>query len=80
MDLQTRKLNLIQELLHVGNEEIVTKLEKILRTERKTQVEKSLSPMSEEEFNRSIDSSESDIKNGRMTIARDLKKDIASWK
>jgi hypothetical protein len=80
MDLQTRKLNLIQELLHVGNEEVVTKLEKILRTERKTQFEKNLSPMSEEEFNRSIDNSESDIKNGHTTTARDLKKDVASWK
>jgi chemotaxis protein CheY-P-specific phosphatase CheC len=80
MDLQTRKLNIIQELLQVGNEEVVTKLEKVLKTERKIQLEKSLSPMSEEEFNRIIDNSESDIKNGRITAARDLKKDIASWK
>ena len=80
MDLQTRKLNLIQELLQVGNEEIVAKLEKILKAERKTQFEKSLNPMSEEEFNKIIDNSESDIKNGRMITARDLKKDVASWK
>jgi hypothetical protein len=80
MDLQTRKLNLIQELLHVGNEKVVTKLEKILKTERKTRFEKSLAPMSEEEFNSSIDNSESDIRNSRMTTARDLKKDVASWK
>jgi hypothetical protein len=80
MDLQTRKLNLIQELLQVGNEEIVAKLEKILKAERKTQFEKSLNPMSEEEFNKIIDNSESDIKNGRMITARDLKKNVASWK
>ena len=80
MDLQTRKLNLIQELLQVGNEEIVAKLEKILKAERKTQFEKSLNPMSEEEFNRTIDNSESDIKNGRMITARALKKNVASWK
>jgi hypothetical protein len=80
MDLQTRKLNLIQELLQVGNEEIVAKLEKILKAERKTQFEKSLNPMSVEEFNKIIDNSESDIKNGRMITARDLKKDVASWK
>jgi len=36
--------------------------------------------MSEEEFNRSIDKAESDINNGRMTTARDLKKDVASRK
>ena len=80
MDLQTRKLNLIQDLLQVGNEEVVAKLEMILKTDRKDRFEKSLNPMSEEEFNRSIDNSESDIKNGRLTTARDLKKDVASWK
>ena len=80
MDLQTRKLNLIQELLQVGNEEIVAKLEKILKAERKTQLEKSLNPMSEEEFNKIIDNSETDIKNCRMITARDLKKNVASWK
>jgi len=36
--------------------------------------------MSEEEFNKSINNAESDIKNGRMTTARVLKKDVASWK
>jgi len=80
MDLQTRKLNLIQELLRVGNEEVVSKLEKILKTERKTQFEKSLSPMSEEEFNKSIENAEADIKNGRVVAARDLKRDVSSWK
>lgn len=80
MDLQTRKLNLIKELLQVGSEEIVAKLEKILKAERKAQFEKSLIPMSEEEFNRTIDNAESDIKNGRMTTAKDLKKEAASWK
>jgi len=30
LGLQTWKLNLIRELLQVGNEEVVTKLEKIL--------------------------------------------------
>ena len=78
MDLQTTKLNLIQELLRVGNEEVVTKSEKILKTDRKSRFEKSLVPMSDEEFKRSIDNSELDIKNGRMTTARDLKKDVAS--
>jgi len=33
MDFQTRKLNLIQELLQLGNEEAATDLEKILKND-----------------------------------------------
>jgi hypothetical protein len=36
--------------------------------------------MSEEEFNKNIDDAESDIRNSRVIKARDLKKDVASWK
>ena len=80
MDLQTRKLNIIQEFLRVGNEDLVEKLEKLLKAERKNKLERSLSPMSEEEFNSIIDKSEDDFKNKRVITARDLKKESSSWK
>lgn len=38
MDLQTRKLNFIQEVLAVGNEKIIDKLEALLRKEKKKNV------------------------------------------
>ena len=80
MDLQSRKLNIIQEFLRVGSEDLVEKLEKMLKAERKNQYEKSMSPMSTEEFNSIIDKSEEDFKNKRMISAKDLKKEVASWK
>ncbi len=80
MDLQTRKLNIIQEFLRVGSEDLVDKLEKMLKAERKNQYEKSMSPMSTEEFNSIIDKSEEDFNNGRMISAKDLKKEASSWK
>ena len=80
MDLQTRKLNIIQEFPRVSNEDLFEKLEKLLKAERKNKLERSLSPMSEEEFNSIIDKSEDDFKNKRVITARDLKKESSSWK
>ena len=80
MDLQTRKLNIIQEFLRVGNEELVDKIEKLLKAEKKNKLERSMSPMSEEEFNSIIDKSEEDFVNNRVIAAKDLKKEASSWK
>lgn len=80
MDLQTRKLNIIQEFLRVGSEDLVNKLEEMLKVERKNQYEKSMSPMSTEDFNLIIDKSEEDFENERMISAKDLKKEVSSWK
>lgn len=35
MDLQTRKLNFVQEFLAINNEEIIGKLERVLNKEKK---------------------------------------------
>jgi len=80
MDLQTRKIHFIQEILRVKNENIIEKLEKILHQERKKVIDKELSPMTIEEFNSLIDSSESDAENDRMYNAGEILKDIDTWK
>jgi hypothetical protein len=80
MDLQTKKLNFVQEFLRIKSEGIVDKLEKVLKSERKKEYEKDLSPMTNDEFNKIIDDAESDSINGRLTSAEDLKKDIDKWR
>jgi hypothetical protein len=80
MDLQTRKINFIQEILRVKNENIIEKLEKILHQERKKVIDKELSPMTVKEFNSLIDSSENDSANDRMYNAGEILKDIDTWK
>ncbi|MEM6830247.1 MAG: hypothetical protein AAF551_07000, partial [Bacteroidota bacterium] len=40
MDLQTRKLNFIQEVLSLSNEKIIGKLENVLRKEKKQERKK----------------------------------------
>ena len=79
MDIQTRKLNFIQEFLRLQNEEIITKFEKMLRIEKKKSYEAELSPMSVDEFNNMIDSAEEDVREGRVIPVSKLKDEVHSW-
>ena len=79
MDIQTRKINFIQEFLRLKNEKLVLKLEKLLFLEKKKIYERSLSPMTEEEFNQIINEAKIDAKEGKVVEARQLKEDINSW-
>ncbi len=80
MDLQTRKIQFIKEVLRVKNENIIEKLEKILHKEKKKVIEKEFSPMTNKEFYSLIDSAEDDSENDRMYNAGEILKDIDTWK
>ena len=79
MDIQTRKLNFVQEFLRLKNEELIQKFEKILLEERKKQYEENLKPYTIEEYNNLIDEAKSDAEYGRIKETGELKKDIDSW-
>ena len=79
MDLQTRKLSFIQEFIRNQNEDIIIGLEKMLKKQKAEFYEKSLEPMSMEQFNTDIDQSLADSANDRVTNARDLKEEIKKW-
>jgi len=79
MDLQTRKISFVQEFLSIQNEEIVTRLENFLKKEKKNFNDKEFSPMSMEEFQKRIDQSMDDSKNGRVIEANELLKEIEKW-
>ncbi len=80
MDLQTKKINFIQEFLRVNSEELINKLDNLLHSEKQRIYEQDLKPMSIESFNAAIDQSEEDVENGRVVNARELRKDIEEWK
>jgi len=80
MNIEARKLSLVQEFLRVSDEEVIAKLEQVLRDEQKKKLEKELSPMTMEEFYGMIDKSEDDIKAGRVSEARELLKKVDKWK
>ena len=79
MDIKTRKISFVQEFLRINSEDIVGKLEDVLHSEKKRRIEDGFKPMSIRQFNSIIDQAETDSKNGNLTSASDLKKEIDSW-
>ena len=66
MDLQTRKIEFIQEFLKLQSEDVISQLENILRKKSKSSDENHFKPMSIDEFNDGIDKSEDDFKNNKF--------------
>ena len=79
MDLQTRKLELIQEFLKIQSEDVISRLENILKKENKRSGHEDFKPMTIEEFNSRSAQSMQDSKNGRLIEASELKDKIDKW-
>ncbi|MBN1927283.1 MAG: hypothetical protein JW798_15725 [Prolixibacteraceae bacterium] len=79
MDIQTRKLNFIQEFLKIQNEDVLSQFEKLLHKEKSNISERNLSPMSVEEFNKRIDLSLADSENNKTIEINDLLNEISKW-
>jgi hypothetical protein len=80
MDIQTRKINFVQEFLRLRNIKLIEKLEKILLEDKAKDYEASLKPMSVDNFNKMIDKSIDDAKQGKVVNARELKESVKKWK
>ena len=80
MDLQTRKINFVQEFLRLRNIKLIEKLEKILLEDKAKDYEANLKPMSVDNFNKMIDKSIDDVKQGKVVNARELKESAKKWK
>jgi hypothetical protein len=80
MDIQTRKINFVQEFLRLRNIKLIEKLEKILLEDKAKDYEANLKPMSIDNFNQMIDKSIDDAKQGNVVNARELKESVKKWK
>ena len=76
MDLQTRKLNFIQDFLKLESEKAISHFEKLLQKETQTD---SVKPMTMKEFQKRIDQSTEDSKNDRLTENSKLISEIEKW-
>lgn len=72
MNLEARKIEFIQEFLKLQNEEAISRLEKVLRKEKKTSGERVFEPMTQDELNKRIDKTESDFRNNRFKSSSEL--------
>ncbi len=79
MDLQSRKIEFVLEFLKLQNEEAISRLEKLLKTERKTIGKGKIRPMTVKQFNKRIEKSMEDSKNGKLTEDSDLMAEIEKW-
>ena len=80
MNTVDRKLRFVQEFLRIADEDIIAKLEQLLHSERRKKASFEIDPMSVDEFNKRIDQSEEDFKNGKFIEANDLLKSIETWR
>ena len=79
MDIQTRKIEFIQEFLKLHNEDLISKFENLLYSEAILQNNLLMQPMSIEELNSRIDISLNDSLNNRLTESKDLLAEIEKW-
>ena len=78
MDIQSRKIDFIQEFLKIQNEELISRLEKLLRSS-KSKEKTIFKPMTVAELNSRIDKSMVDSKNNKLTSSNDLIAEIEKW-
>ena len=80
MDIQTRKINFVQEFLRLKNIKLIEKLEKILLEDKAKDYEDNLKPLSIDNFNKMVDKSIEDATQGNVVDARELKESVKRWK
>jgi predicted component of type VI protein secretion system len=80
MDIQTRKLDFIQDFLKYANTSILEKFEEMLRQEREKELEQEIKPMTIKQYEQRISKALKDVEHNRVKSARALKNEIATWK
>lgn len=79
MNLETRKLLFIQEILKIQSEKTISRLETILRKEKTVIKFEDIQPMTIKKFNQRIDKSLDDSKKGKLTEINELISEIDKW-
>lgn len=79
MNIETRKLIFIQELVKLQNEDVLIGLENFLNEYKSSSSQNDYSSMSLEKFNSDIDKSFEDVSSGKVINSKDLKSKIQQW-
>jgi hypothetical protein len=79
MNLEARKLAIIEKFIHVQNDDIITRVEKILAKVKGIPKNEIFKPLTIEEFNNRIKKSMNDSNNGNLISNKDLKSEIEEW-
>ena len=79
MNLETRKLEFIEQFLKIKSEDLLSRLEKLLIKDQESSHYENVLPMDLAEFNSRIDRSIEDSNNGHLVNSDDLKTIIDKW-
>lgn len=80
MNLEARKLTIIEKFIHVQNDDIISQVENILANIKvNNSKNRILEPFTIDEFNSRIEKSMSDSKKGNLISNKDLKSEIEEW-
>ncbi|HBX52858.1 MAG TPA: hypothetical protein DEH02_17470 [Bacteroidales bacterium] len=80
MDIQTRKIQIMRDFLNVSSIELIEKFENLLKEQYRKMLEIEIKPMSLQEYESLFQKAVEDKKNGKVKNARNLKKEISTWK
>ena len=80
MNLHTQKLNIIESLINIDDNNALKKVKEVLAEYSKTKTSKKTTPISLEEFYARIDASEKAVQEGKMISGEQLRKEIKEWK
>lgn len=79
MNLDARKISIVQEFLQIDNEKLISAIENFLYKNKAEFFEQNLKPMSLEQLNLEIDAALEDEANNRTSSAKSLKSKIEKW-
>jgi len=79
MDLQTKKLTLIERLIWLSDTTTISKIDKLLNKTIKEKYEAKLKPMTDAQYKARLDKAEYDFKKGNVTAQSDMEKEIQNW-
>lgn len=72
MDIQSRKLEFIQDFLKLQSEEVIAQFEKLLKKAKNIEEENKLEKLTIEELNERISKSEGDFENKKFKTTSEL--------
>ena len=72
MDIQSRKLEFIQDFLKLQSEEVIAQFEKLLKKTKNIEEENKLKKLSVKEMNERISKSEDDFENKKFKTTSEL--------
>lgn len=80
LELQSRKLNLIQDIINtINTDELMSRLENAYKRLKKSAVEKSSCAYTVEEVNERLDEAEKADKEGRYISHEEMLEEVKSW-